>query len=130
MFLSLGERYSEALSKEFTDLEESLSCEKELFGVTHCEVGHQLAGNWGFPAKLGTYMTQHHENVEGKPNDPMTLIRTACQLADALGFPEVSRQNSQQPAAAEGLRALPRLEPEFLKFRITKRIAEVGGPLA
>jgi HD-like signal output (HDOD) protein len=127
MFLSLGERYSEGLSKEFVDVEEALVLEKELFGLTHCEAGRLVSAKWGFPEKLGTYMAHHHGPVSERKGDPMNLIREACQLADRLGFPEVSHRDVGQPGMADALRVRPEDESDRLRERITKRIAEFGG---
>lgn len=125
IFLGLGERYSDSLSKEFANLEEANDCETELFGLTHCEAGPMVARQWGFPEKLGTYMAHHHEAVEGDPDNPMNLMRTACQWADSLGFPEVC--HLQPPMMAEGLRSRFGLNLEELREQITKRIAAFGG---
>jgi len=127
IFLSAGESYADKLSKEFAGLEEALVCEKELFGMTHCEAGYLVAGQWGFPARLGAYMAHHHGPIEGDPGDPMNLIRMACQLADSLGFPEVCRQDMQPPTMSESLKWFPGLEEDRLRERITKRIAAFGG---
>jgi HD-like signal output (HDOD) protein len=132
MSLSLGERYSENLSKEFAGVEEALAYENELFGLTHCEAGRLVAQNWGFPLSLATYIAHHHEAVDGNPGEPMNLIRAACQLSDSLGFPEVYHRDLalRGMAETETLRGRPGLEPDRLQERITKRISEFGGASA
>jgi HD-like signal output (HDOD) protein len=127
ILLSFGKLYSDNLSQEFADLEESNTCEKELFGLTHCEAGQLVAERWGFPARLGTYMAHHHEAVDEKPGDLMNLIRESCQLADSLGFPEVCRRDLHcTPKMAEVLRGRTGFDPDRLREQITKRIAAFG----
>jgi HD-like signal output (HDOD) protein len=126
IFLSVGEQYSDSLSKEFANLEEASACEKELFGLTHCEAGHLVAEQWGFPATLGIYMSHHHEAVEGNPDEPVNLVRAACQMADSLGFPEVCHRDLRVPMMAAGLMGRSGLEPDRLRDQIRERIEALG----
>ena len=128
IFLSVGTQYSQALSQEFESMEEANTWEKAMFGVTHCEAGATVAHEWGFPDTLTGYMADHHKPCEGRPGDPMNLIRVACQIADTVGYPEVSRLDLQTPLELPvSLRNLAELDPERLREKITKRIAAFGG---
>jgi HD-like signal output (HDOD) protein len=119
--LSVGARYAEDLSQEFPGLAEANAFEKAQYGFTHLEAGSMVAQKWGFPASLLVGMANHHEPLEGRPDDPLNQIRMACRVADWLGFPEVVRR---EPEAAEAL-TLP-AEPDELRQRITQRVAAFG----
>lgn len=128
MLLSVGDKYGELLSKEFSDISESIRLEKVLFGVDHCEAGKLVARTWGFPDILQASMANHHEMpVSGNGTSP-DLIRLSCQMADWLGFPEVKRQDLKTPPdLPPRLRNHPELEPERLRDLIAKQIATMSA---
>lgn len=127
LVLSVGKRYGEVLSKDFSDIGESIQLEKVLFGVNHCEAGALVARTWGFPATLQTSMGNHHEPPPENGQAP-DLIRVACLMADWLGFPEVKRKDRDtKPEIPPRLRSHPDLDPERLRDLITKQIATLSA---
>jgi hypothetical protein len=127
LFLAGGQKYAEELSKEFLDIEEANRVERNLFGMTHCQAGSLVAANWGFPEGLAVCMGEHHV-LPGGGGDARSLIVTACQMADSLGFPEVPLcEPPSWPRIHPSLASLPQLEPEILWDEITRRIADLGS---
>ena len=127
LLLSVGKKYGEVLHNEFADMPESMKLEKVLFGVTHCEAGALVSRTWGFPDTLQYSMANHHEAYTPENGTAPDLIRTACQMADWLGFPEVKRQDADAaPALPPKLRNHPDLDPDRLRGLISKQIETMG----
>jgi HD-like signal output (HDOD) protein len=126
LFLAGGQPYAGELSKEFRDIEQANQVERDLFGMTHCQAGALVATAWGFPESLSAGMGEHHV-MPAERGDPLGLIVTACQMADALGFPEVPLSEAPAwPELTPFLECSPQLEPETLWDEITRRIADLG----
>ena len=54
----------------------------------HTAAGGLLTQLWGFPASLCGHAENHHA-ADGFDTEEDRLVRSACLLADALGYPEV-----------------------------------------
>lgn len=74
--LDLAERYQ-------VDVRE---CERGVFGLDHCEAGHWLVMEWGFPEEFRAITGSHHEPVRGDRTDKVAVVQLGCREADALGF--------------------------------------------
>ena len=88
--------YASHLAEEFETREASDRREWERFGVLHTVAGGLLTQLWGFPAALCGHAENHHE-TSGFDTEEDRIVRSACLLADAVGFPEVRLQNCGQP---------------------------------
>jgi len=65
-----------------------LDAERELFGLDHCETGLQLVADWKLPREFEPIVSQHHacRRKDGAWNRA-ELVKVACKLADAAGYP-------------------------------------------
>jgi HD-like signal output (HDOD) protein len=66
--------------------------------MDHCQAGLLLTQQWGFPSDYSRVAGCHHAEMPVAKHDVVSLTHTACQLADALGFPSVTF--AQAPSAA------------------------------
>lgn len=81
--------------------------EKELFGVTHAEIGAYLVGLWGLPYPIVEAIAHHHE--PGRvPRDPMDLLDVVF-LAQFLAGECHPLTGDSQPIAACDLARLEAL---------------------
>lgn len=101
-----------------------LEIEQELLGVSHCELGAQLAQNWGLPDEIITVLRHHHapESVTApKAKILIRIINIAERLLPSLGVSEQSnpcigeaewRSLGIDPAKGEELRAQAIMQAE------------------
>jgi HD-like signal output (HDOD) protein len=121
-----AKKYQAALLQKFVDFQESAILERTLVGMTHCEAGDALGETWQLPDTLRQCMTSHHDECDGSYT-PANLVRIACGLADALGFPEVEREDADlAPRLPERIKERPELRPERLREQVTTAIASLG----
>ena len=85
------DRYAGILDMSFESMEESNLLERMMFGLDHCHAGAMLAEKWGFPISLQAAMVAHHGQEKMSP--PRAVVRTACEIAESLGFPEVQHRD-------------------------------------
>jgi len=74
--LDLAERYH-------VDVNE---CERGVFGLDHCEAGQWLMKEWRFPDEFQEITGLHHQEPSNGRVNKATVVRQACQMADAVGF--------------------------------------------
>ena len=125
--VAYGEQYGDFLLNPTNISENLLECERDLFGMDHCEAGSALASSWELPASITRVIARHHEQILSNEFDILAIVRLACQVADILGF-EAFR-NSQLPTYVELRAALPEKdrkhlppEPTDLTLRIASAI--------
>ncbi len=58
-----------------------IEAEKELFGITHPEVGSQLATHWSIPETLAEAIRHHHQPEQARIEPDLTLV---VYLADLI----------------------------------------------
>ena len=94
------------LDGEHADTQDVLRAERDALQVDHARAGSWLVSNWGFPKDFYDVCAHHHEPP--KANDPeiLQLVKAACQIADAIGFPAVQCQ--RQPSYSEATAPLTR----------------------
>ena len=110
-----------------------LDCERQHFGIDHCEAGLWLSNEWNLPEELGVIASRHHDRSYGKSAKMLTIAAISCRLADALGFDVV---RTTQPFTLEmALDSLPAetrkrfpVDEETLKGQIEKKISEFESP--
>jgi putative nucleotidyltransferase with HDIG domain len=90
---------SNVLKKSFNNADEARLAEREAMTVDHCTAGAWLAKTWRLPEEFNQVCAKHHDPVS--PNDPgyLQVAKTACCVADALGFPALNY--SQAPVHDE-----------------------------
>jgi len=127
LLLTVGPTYETLISAPFSSIEEANDLERSRFGMNHCEAGSLVGHKWAFPVVLRSCMIGHHAGEPAPPNDPLTLVSMACQLADAAGFPEIDLQG-ELPALElpQKVAACPALDLERLRAQITAQIETIG----
>ena len=96
LLLAIGPRYSDALSIRYRDLTRANEIEMELFGITHCEAGAQLAQEWGLPDALRLCARHHHSETTTDVGELLHITQLACRLASASGFKEMAGVGAEQ----------------------------------
>ncbi len=113
--------------------ESILEPERNLFGMDHCGVGHQLISDWKLPPEFEAVVLEHHSPVKKESDwDLAELIKVSCRMADACGFPAF--QGCEAATYADLLAQLParerRLFPaeaEVLAAEIANKIQAIGS---
>jgi HD-like signal output (HDOD) protein len=96
------QRYASFLFEEFEDYTASESFEWDRFGALHTVAGGLLTQLWGFPENLCGHAENHHEE-SGFDSEEDLVVRKACLLADAMGYPEVRLRVQTVPEAVDCL---------------------------
>ena len=106
-----------------------LEAERNALNVDHGRAGAWLIENWALPATLGEVCERHHDAPLTKDSPLLRLVRVACRIADAIGFPAVKCW--RQPSYLEAASALaPKLRrkaippEEELRAIMTARLAD------
>jgi putative nucleotidyltransferase with HDIG domain len=73
-----------------------LHCEREMFGLDHCEAGKHLIEAWNLPESLSEVVSRHHEPRHWGEDDPLAVVHLGCALADSLGFPAAHGINPRE----------------------------------
>lgn len=105
--------------RSFTDLEENF------FGISHTQLGAELASRWNIPAQLLDAISHHHDPIEAKEGRDLAY---AVHLADyavmmlGIGLGRDGLQYALEPAAVEyfnfdetTIEKLTLLIPEFIE---------------
>ena len=96
------------LSGQYIDTQDVLRAEREALNVDHGRAGAWLIGNWTLPKDLSEVCEHHHDAPNPNDSEILQLVKVACDIAGAIGFPAVMCQ--QQPSYMEVTSALtPRL---------------------
>jgi HD-like signal output (HDOD) protein len=117
--LVLGGNYQEA--------GDVLKAERNALNVDHGRAGAWLIDYWALPATLGEVCERHHDAPRTKDSPLLRLVRVACRIADAIGFPAVKCW--RQPSYPEAVSVLaPKLRKaippeEELRAIVTARLA-------
>lgn len=108
-----------------------LEGERQLFGWDHCETGQQLIANWKLPSEFDAIVSEHHctKRTDGAWG-MAELIKIACRMADAAGFPAFPGcEATAYPELLEELPARERRlfipELESLSAEVTKGIQAI-----
>jgi HD-like signal output (HDOD) protein len=116
------------LSGQYANMQEVLQAERTALNVDHARAGSWLVGNWSLPADFSETCGHHHEAPNAKDSEILQLVKIACNVADAIGFPAVKCQ--QQPSYLEAtsplMRRLGRKDAppaEDLRANVTARLA-------
>ena len=93
------------LSASYSSVEEVLSAERAALNVDHGTAGSWLVQYWDLPAAFGEICEHHHEPLHENDSQDLQIIKTACRLADVMGFSAV--QYRPAPRYEDVLLALP-----------------------
>lgn len=95
------------LSGEHIDTQDVLRAEREALNVDHGRAGAWLISNWALPKEFAEICEHHHDITNANDSEILQLVKVACSIADAIGFPAVKCQ--QQASYAEATSPLRRL---------------------
>jgi putative nucleotidyltransferase with HDIG domain len=86
---SLPDLYQEAVSISKERQLSTIEAEREVFGVSHCEVGAYLLGLWGLPVTIVEALALHHEPDKSgvRAFSPLTAVHVANALEKEMSDP-------------------------------------------
>src|ERR1035438_8958036 len=87
--------YTEVVLHAYDNVADILAKERAVCRIDHCEAGLYLAKSWGFPAAFCQVVQHHHGSSEER--GILSLVQTACALADDLEFAAVSHADRAEP---------------------------------
>src|SRR6185369_4899721 len=104
--------YMRALQRKKELAGDSASAEREIFGVTHAEVGAYLLGLWGIPFPIVEAVAFHHRPSEVAPESRalVAAVHIASGLVDELLDPVSNAKD-----AAAGIDSSARIDVAFLR---------------
>lgn len=86
--------YSPVLTASFETLEQLLRAERAVLQVDHGLAGAWLVKNWALPQSFIEACEHHHEPLGLEDSELLRVVKTACRVADALGFAAVEYSDS------------------------------------
>jgi HD-like signal output (HDOD) protein len=92
------------LSGQYIDAQGVLWAEREALNVDHGRAGAWLVGNWALPRDFAEICEHHHDAPHANDSELLQLVKVACKVADAIGFPAV--KCPQQPSYLEAMSPL------------------------
>ena len=96
------------LSGRYADTRDVLRAERDALKVDHARAGAWLVGAWALPQDFSEICEHHHDAPSVGDSEILQLVKAACNIADAIGFPAVQLQ--PQPLYPEAASPLtPRL---------------------
>jgi HD-like signal output (HDOD) protein len=104
--------YMRALQRKQELHGDSASAEREIFGVTHAEVGAYLLGLWGIPFPIVEAVAFHHRPNEVAPESRPLVA--AVHIASGL-VEEMTAADSEQRAPGVHLDSSGRIDASFLR---------------
>lgn len=121
-----------ALSGQYPDTQDVLRAEREMLTVDHACAGSWLIAHWALPKDFSEVCKHHHDAPKADDSDILQLVKAACGIAEAIGFPAVKcqRELSYLEAASALKRRLGRKAPppaEDLLRNVTVRLAAFEG---
>jgi HD-like signal output (HDOD) protein len=130
LLMSEGGKYEVVLTQIHESLEEATALEQVTFGITHAEAGAVMAETWGIPPPVCECMRCHHGVTEDPPHftQLLDLVRVACRIASALGYPELNcKQREALEAATENLPSAVRNHPSLSPAHLGPAIKKILG---
>lgn len=119
LMLMYPAQYSILLSSA-TSIRCLLDSERTISGLSHCEAGEQLAGQWSFPDDIRQVVAYHH-NPPAEATEPAAIAHWAGRLVSALGYP--------LGAIVEDLAGVATLVPPQLRTLLPEDISELAPAL-
>jgi HD-like signal output (HDOD) protein len=104
--------YVRALDRKKELNGDSAAAEREIFGVTHAEVGAYLLGLWGIPFPIVEAVAFHHRPNEVAPESRPLVA--AVHIASGL-IEEMTEGNGAQGAAGLDTDSSARIDVSFLR---------------
>jgi HD-like signal output (HDOD) protein len=103
-----GKEMTSILKAEYASMPEVLQAEREALHVDHARAGSWLVEHWCLPNDFSEICEHHHDVPDAADSGILQLVKAACGMADAIGFPAVKCQ--QRPSYDDAVWPLkPRL---------------------
>jgi len=125
---SYGKQMTAILKGQYTNVLEVLQAEREAFQVDHARAGAWLIDRWCMPPDFSEVCGHHHDAPDAGDSKILQLVKAACGVTNAIGFPVVKCH--QQPSYEDAASLLkPRLAgkpaplEEDLRAIVTARLA-------
>ena len=116
------------LNREYQSTKEVLQAEREALNVDHGRAGAWLVENWALPETFAEVCEYHHDSPQADDSALLQLVKVACRVADAIGFPAVKSQEqigykdaTSALARTAGRKAVP--PEEELRSDVSVRLA-------
>lgn len=77
------------LTRQYQVNQEVLEAERAALQVDHGRAGVWLIKNWALPETLYEICAHHHDPPQPTDSEMLRMVKVACLLADAIGFPAV-----------------------------------------
>jgi HD-like signal output (HDOD) protein len=123
-----GAEMTPILNGQYTNMQEVLQAERAALNVDHARAGSWLVDNWCLPKDFSEICEHHHDAPNAHDSEILRLVKLACSIADAIGFPAVKCQ--QQPSYEDAMSPLEsrlarKAAPmeEDLRASVTARLA-------
>jgi putative nucleotidyltransferase with HDIG domain len=81
--------YSPVLTKPYDSMKDMLAAERTAFNVEHGVAGAWLVKSWSLPRGFVDTCERHHEKITSRDPELLQVVKTACRMADAIGFSAV-----------------------------------------
>jgi len=91
---SYPQQMSPVMGGEHVDLREVLFAERAAIKVDHQSAGGWLVTNWGLPQPFFVACVHHHDSLRETDSPLLQVVKTACRMADTLGFAAVACQST------------------------------------
>ncbi|MBZ5591131.1 MAG: HDOD domain-containing protein [Acidobacteriia bacterium] len=109
LLMLLPNDYATFLESALPGAADPLEVERKHWTTDHCQVGHDLAAAWNFPAVLRDVIAHHHDAIGHRTPRVRRLVQAACTAASMSGFYTTGREQTWEPARLEDV--LPPAEP-------------------
>jgi putative nucleotidyltransferase with HDIG domain len=118
-----GETYPEVMGRNYKTSAEVREAERAAWGMDHCEAGALLGTAWKLPKSLQQAIARHHESLAG--NDLVSLVHTACALADDCSFDAVTCSDGSEIAST-----VQTCVPEEFREKLMLKLSDLQKKLA
>lgn len=119
LLVKYPEAYTNVLAISSEQSHDLLTTERALFDLDHCQAGRWIVDRMGMPAEFSAAVQHHHDAVPDPPGGLTHLVRTADQMADALGFAILAAH--KQPCFEDLVQDLP----PHIAARLTRQPQEL-----
>ena len=105
LLVKYPEAYTNVLAISREQSHDLLTTERSLFDIDHCQAGKWIVERMSMPAGICAAVERHHEALIDEPFGLIHVIRSADNMADALGYAVLPAQ--EQPCFEALLQELP-----------------------
>ena len=101
-------------------------CEKEAFGMDHCELGAALLAQWNVPADI-VEATRYHHNPESARQRSTWLVSISCDAANFLGYSVFPSRHRELAELSDAVRKIA--TDEVLRVMIEDKVNALESSL-